>query len=112
MSFKLPRRPAVRPYSEPIERDDDGETAFVTGMIQQQKRGWGLDRVQPAAKGRKKKVVASASSELFPLWLEEEAMLRAMSDADFKAWLVKEGVAGCYIGDVYPEDRKSRGDQK
>lgn len=39
--FRIPRRPAARPYSEPIERDDDGlidvgavrDTEFVTKLL-------------------------------------------------------------------------------
>lgn len=38
--------------------------------------------------------------------MEEKKMLREMSDADFEVWLITEGVANCYIGDVYREDRK------
>lgn len=70
--FKAPRRPAVRPYSEPIGRDDDaivgaGETTFVTGLVQQQRKGWGIDQVPPAAKGQKKKYTGKVGIRLTTL---------------------------------------------
>ncbi|MBU1336044.1 MAG: hypothetical protein KJ944_08530 [Alphaproteobacteria bacterium] len=88
--MRTPRRQPIRPNSEPIERDDDAlvdvgaaprETAFVTGLLE-------ADRQWSAARR------LSVSSDLSALCAEEDDMLRAMSDAEFEAWLAADASSG------------------
>lgn len=100
--MRTPRRPLTRPASEPIERDDDAlvdvgaaprETAFVTGLLE-------ADKAWSAARR------LSVSASLSALCAEEDAMLRAMSDEQFEAWLASEGLANCDMASAYRSVRK------
>lgn len=100
--MRTPRRPPTRPASEPLERDYDAtidvgaaprETAFVTGLLE-------ADRAWSAARR------LSVSSDLSALCADEDAMLRAMSDAEFEAWLADEGLANCDMQIAYRSVRK------
>ncbi|HEY8578188.1 MAG TPA: hypothetical protein VIL88_17820 [Devosia sp.] len=94
-SFRTPRRPAVRPPSEVIERDDDSvvdagavkETAFVTQMLAD------LPIHVPAKRTVRRTFGAPSPFEKpAPARADDErARIKAMTDAEFEAFVAGEG---------------------